>query len=193
MRHSASRFLFTYWDSLRAGRAAPDRGEIEPGQIRSILADTFILERGVNSGAHFRLAGTRVCALFNRELRAQTIDSLWPERDALEIRRIVDRVAAHSIGALVNIKGTTVKRNSVDLEMLLLPLGYRGVLDTRLIGTVSPSSAPTWLGVDEVDRLALVSHRMLQEASRPDVETVEDLENLSPRRRFVVYQGGRAG
>ena len=46
MKHSTSRMLFSYWDALRGERAAPERSEIEPGEIRHILADTFILEIG---------------------------------------------------------------------------------------------------------------------------------------------------
>ena len=42
MKHATTRMLFAYWDTLRGERAAPDRGEIEPGEIRHILADTFI-------------------------------------------------------------------------------------------------------------------------------------------------------
>ncbi len=44
MKHPTSRMLFSYWDSLRGDRAAPERGEIEPGAIRHILAETFILD-----------------------------------------------------------------------------------------------------------------------------------------------------
>ena len=44
MKHPTSRMLFSYWDGLRGARAARERGEIEPGEIRHILADTFVLE-----------------------------------------------------------------------------------------------------------------------------------------------------
>ena len=62
MKHATSRMLFAYWDAARGERASPERSEIEPGAIRHILADTFILEIGANGTAEFRLA-ERECAL----------------------------------------------------------------------------------------------------------------------------------
>ncbi|HEY0354137.1 MAG TPA: PAS domain-containing protein, partial [Enterovirga sp.] len=64
MKHATSRMLFSYWDSLRGERAAPERSDVEPGAIRHILADTFILGIDGEAGATFRLAGTRCSALF---------------------------------------------------------------------------------------------------------------------------------
>ncbi len=43
MKHPASRALHAYWERLRGERAAPERAEIEPGQIRHLLADSLIL------------------------------------------------------------------------------------------------------------------------------------------------------
>ncbi|TAN01215.1 MAG: PAS domain-containing protein, partial [Rhizobiaceae bacterium] len=56
MKHSGSVDLFQYWDRLRAGRTAPRRTEIEPADIKSLLADTFILEQDSRGEAVFRLA-----------------------------------------------------------------------------------------------------------------------------------------
>ena len=69
MKHATTRMIFSYWDSLRGERMAPERGEIEPGEIRHVLADTFILEV-VERNAVIRLAGTWICAFFGRERSA---------------------------------------------------------------------------------------------------------------------------
>ncbi|MEJ1934798.1 PAS domain-containing protein, partial [Nostoc sp. NIES-2111] len=69
MKHPASRTLFSYWDTLRGERTAPERSELDPGAIRNILADTFILEVDAGQTFPFRLAGTRVCALYGRDLK----------------------------------------------------------------------------------------------------------------------------
>ncbi|MGB9364875.1 MAG: PAS domain-containing protein, partial [Xanthobacteraceae bacterium] len=66
MKQASSRELFGYWAARRGARAAPERGEIEPSAIRRALGDVFILEFDRRSGHPFRLAGTRVCALFGR-------------------------------------------------------------------------------------------------------------------------------
>ena len=69
MKHPSNRQLFEYWTKRRGRRSAPERGEIEPGAIRHVLADTFILAFETGAGHPFRIAGTRVCALFGRELK----------------------------------------------------------------------------------------------------------------------------
>src|ERR1700728_823423 len=79
MKHAASRELYAYWQELRGRRPAPTRAEIEPGAIRRILSEAFILALDRASGYPFRLAGTRVCALFGRELKGETFLDLWDE------------------------------------------------------------------------------------------------------------------
>src|SRR6202008_4456889 len=44
MKPPSNRELFEYWNLRRGERLAPERGDIEPGAIRSILGDTFVLE-----------------------------------------------------------------------------------------------------------------------------------------------------
>ena len=77
MKHAASRELYAYWEERRGRRAAPERAEIEPGAIRGALSDAFILSLDAARGHPLRLAGTRVCALFDRELRGEPFLRLW--------------------------------------------------------------------------------------------------------------------
>ena len=70
MKHAASRELYAYWEGKRGSRPAPERAEIDPGAIRGALGDTFILALDRGAGHPLRLAGTRVCALFGREIKA---------------------------------------------------------------------------------------------------------------------------
>ena len=77
MKHPSNRELFEYWNTRRGRRSAPDRNEIEPGAIRHLLADTFILAFDASGGHPFRLAGTRVCALFGRNLKGASFLDLW--------------------------------------------------------------------------------------------------------------------
>ena len=43
MKHPSSREFFAYWDSKRGDARAPDRSEIEPGAVRELLGDIFVL------------------------------------------------------------------------------------------------------------------------------------------------------
>ena len=50
MKHAASRELYAYWQERRGKRAAPERADIEPGAIRQVLSDAFILALDGGSG-----------------------------------------------------------------------------------------------------------------------------------------------
>ena len=80
--HAASRELYAYWQERRGTRAAPERAEIEPGAIRQVLSDAFILALDGGAGHPFRLAGTRVCAARCSavSLRARHSSAFGPRR-----------------------------------------------------------------------------------------------------------------
>lgn len=188
MRHAATRMLFAYWDGLRGERAAPDRGEIEPGAIRHVLADTFILSTEASPEPAFRLAGTRLCALFGGELREKTLADLWELQGRAEIRRLMDAVMDDAAGAVAGITGTTETGQSIELELLLLPLRHRGKTHARMLGALSPRSVPAWLGLEPVVALRTVSIRVIWPSGRRSAMEERDMV----RRRLVVLQGGRA-
>jgi hypothetical protein len=99
MKNASTRLVFEYWDGLRGERAAPERGEIEPGALRHALADTFVLENEP-IGPVFRLAGTRLCALIGQELRGRAFTALWADVEAQgDMRRLVQTVMDESAGA----------------------------------------------------------------------------------------------
>ena len=97
MKLDGSIALFQYWNRLRAGRAAPKRTEIEPADIKTLLADTFILEKDARGEAVFRLAGTRLCASYGRELKGFAFASLWKEKDQRMIARLAHSAFAPEI------------------------------------------------------------------------------------------------
>ncbi len=109
MKHEGSIALFQYWNRLRNGRPAPRRTEIEPADIKTLLADTFILEKDARGEPVFRLAGTRLCALYGRELKGFSFASLWREKD----QRLLSRLAEGSFGSksIVVVSYEGVSRN----------------------------------------------------------------------------------
>ena len=98
--------LFQYWNRLRAGRVAPKRTEIEPADIKTLLADTFILEKDARGEAVFRLAGTRLCASYGRELKGFAFASLWKEKDQRMIARL-----SHSAFAMKSVVVISYRRH----------------------------------------------------------------------------------
>jgi hypothetical protein len=195
MKQATTRMLFSYWDGLRGARAAPERGEIEPGAIRHVLPDTFILELDRERRASIRLAGTRLCALFGGELKERSFARRGRHAAGAAARRCLDIVVDDAAGVVVGLVGTTPRDARLDLEMVLLPLRHRGQPHVRILGALAPAIVPAWLGFDTVTRLETVSLRVLTPFPAPHapapavaVEVVRD----PIRRRFVVHQGGRA-
>jgi hypothetical protein len=191
MKHPSSRMLFSYWDALRGERAAPERGEIEPGEIRHILADTFILEIDPDRQARFRLGGTRLCALFGREVRGEALHALWPVDAQDEMQHFIDIVIDEMAGLVVGIVGTTDQDARIDLEMILLPLRHQGKTHARVMGALSPAVIPPWIGIYPVTQLQTVSHRVIWPSGRPLPQAPVPDEMIEKRRHLIVHQGGR--
>lgn len=205
MKHPTSRQLHAYWDRLRGERAAPERGEIEPGAIRNLLADSFILEIDpARRTGTVRLAGTRLCALFGRELRGAAFTSLWGDgrREAgTDPTRLIETVTGDTVGMVAGLTGLTARGETIDLELMLLPLRHRGKTQARLLGSLSPHCIPTWLGTRPILRVETVSQRVL-DAALPEAAAhgfaealPEPANDLRPVRfgHLLVHEGGRNG
>jgi len=105
MKHASTRELFAYWNGRRGARVAPERAEIDPGAIRTALGDTFLLASAPDGGHTFRLAGTRVCALFGRELKGECFISLWEDADRAAARSLLRIVATEMVGVVAGAAG----------------------------------------------------------------------------------------
>ncbi len=195
MKNAATRTVFAYWDGLRAERSAPERSEIDPGAIRHALADTFIIEVNAASGHPFRLAGTRLCALFGRELRGTAFTALWQGETSPDGAALVDTVGAEMSGIVAGLVGTARPGESLALELLLLPLRHRGATHARMLGVLTPAVAPVWLGLQPVDQLSLNSLRIIatrRQTPQPIGIPIAPPGVIAERRGpFVVYEGGK--
>jgi len=212
MKTSANRDLFAYWSKMRGDRLAPERGDIEPDAIRHMLGDSFFLTTGPSASFPFRLAGTRLCALFGRELKNESFFNLWGAADQAVMRKLIDAIVDEKVGAVAQATGRTIGGAPlvVNLELLMLPLLQRGPLDARVLGALVPVSVPFWLGARFVGSLELGSLRHIgapiEEVRAPRLvpsptplpgNTLRRPAPVSPERnpqnrgRFVVYTGGR--
>ena len=126
MKQASSRELFGYWVARRGTRTAPERGEIEPSAIRKALGDVFILELDRAAGHPFRLGGTRVCALFGRELKNERFIDLWDAESRAALSDLIDAIADETTGVVASAQGRTAEGWTQDLELVLLPLAHRG-------------------------------------------------------------------
>lgn len=202
MQHATTRSLFNYWNDVRGGRMAPRRLEIEPARISAFLSETMILEREGEHSLRFRLAGTRICEVFGREMRGLSFIDLWPEADRLEITK---DMASCLQGAAVELRfeGSTARDMSCPFEAVILPLMHTGENVDRYLGAIVPTTAPYWLGSEPITTLSLqaceiiwpVRNATWQEQPRAEIATVmHDLHGArnvyALGRRFRVLDGG---
>jgi hypothetical protein len=189
MKHAASRELYAHWEERRGGRSAPERADIEPAAIRQALSDTFILERGEATGGDlFRLAGTRVCALFDRELKGASFVDIWALASRREIADLLAISRNERVGTVAGVTAESRDGEPIDLELLLLPLGTRRPSLARTIGVLAPLSPPPWLGTTAIGALTLGSRRHVGAA--PKARLLPRF--MAARRGLVVHQGGRS-
>jgi hypothetical protein len=191
MRHPSTRELFEYWNSRRGRRAAPDRADIEPGAIRKILADTFILSFDEPAGHPFRIAGTRVCAAFGRELKNESFLDLWETESRKSVRDLLTVVTGEATGIVGSARGTSTAGTIHEVELLVLPLSHRGRTNARMLGVLAPRDAAYWLGACTLGPLTLGTLRYLgPRLEAPPIAPTERPEGRI-RHGFIVYDGGQ--
>ena len=208
MNQNGSITLFQYWNRLRDGRPAPKRSEVEPADIKSLLADTFILEKDTRGQAVFRLAGTRLCAYYGRELKGFSFPSLWREKDQRLVSRLIHGVFDQKSVVLITFEGFSRSGRSNRFELLALPLDG-GVESPRCLGVISAVEKPFWLGADPITDALIDSIRVVDPEkellnNRPAInvpslvpdeleapETISALGRVRRIRHLVVFDGGR--
>src|SRR5262249_21895858 len=89
MKHPVSPEFFTYWESKRGEARAPERSEVDPSVLREHLGDIFVLAYDDAATHRFRVAGTRVCALFGRDVKDQSFPALFARQHRRDISEII--------------------------------------------------------------------------------------------------------
>jgi hypothetical protein len=190
MKHAASRELYAYWQDKRGTRPAPERTEIEPGAIRGVLADAFILALDRSGGHPIRLAGTRMCALFGREIKGESFFGLWAEPNRPTMEGLLSILSDECTGTVAGASAQNENGDAVELELLLLPLSIRRPIFARAIGVLAPLNTPAWLGASPVGPATLGGRRHIGAA----IEKRLRPRFMAPggRRGLLVYEGGRS-
>lgn len=211
MKHRVTRELYDYWQRIRRGRAAPDRSEIEPGDIRSLLGDTFILEVVSRDEYRYRLAGTRICAAYGREMKGKEFLSFWAGKDRDSVATLLTAIGEDSAAAVLGVTGINDRGRELAFECLLLPVAQPGHGNSRVLGSFVPMDDPYWIGIHPIMQQKVTSLRLIWRDERStrisrgsDPSITPDVSDVfrggpsiahSFRRRvahLVVYDGGRA-
>jgi hypothetical protein len=190
MKHASTRIVYEFWNKVRGDRLAPARVEIDPSNMRHALSDTFLLAADFVDQLRFRLAGTRVCALFGREIKGEAFAELWGETS----RKMIEEqlvILTHEASGLVSAR--TEDGAQTNLELLLLPLAQVGHTRVRAIGVLAPLGPPFWLGARRVVELELgaLRHLGIDTENQPAPRLLPDIEGIRLKHGFVVYSGSR--
>jgi hypothetical protein len=183
MKHPSNREFFAYWDEKRGGARAPDRSEIEPGAVRELLGDIFVLSYDAAAGYPFRVAGTRVCALLGCDLKDRSFSALFEPRERREIEDIIAVVAEEMLAAVAGITATAEDGSPAHLELLLLPFNARAHAPISLTGLLAPFESKHHVLRD----FKLISWRYL--GHQPQKFVPRALRKLKIARGFMVYEG----
>lgn len=138
MRHVNTKTLFAYWDARRLGRSAPGRSDIAPRDLAGLLSHLFILRRMDRDHHTFRLAGTALCQMHQREFKDQNFLGLWRGHDRQHMTALLEGALSVPAPASALADAISLDGRSVEVEIALLPLrGPEGWVD-RCLGLYQP-------------------------------------------------------
>ncbi len=161
MKHSTTRELYDYWSRVRGNERAPLRSAIEPSDIRHILGEMFILEVLERDSYYVRLAGTRICALYCREIKGTNLLDLWSGEDRQAMATLCAAVSEDGAAAVVTISARTARDQEVACELILLPLRHGGPNFDRVLGSCAALDRPYWLGSEPIVSQSIASLRLI--------------------------------
>jgi len=212
MRNHILSLLYDHWDSLRAGRLAPFRAEINPRAFSPALEHMFILETLGPDDIRIRLAGRRLCEMMGMEVRGKPAVSMMRADSRAQLARIMRQVTSTPSIAEITLRAHDFSNAEFDASMILLPLRSDfGTID-RIIGAISLEATrfgpPLGFSILSanihavkegiIDAPALPGFAEAQGGfsmgGAPDLRAVADNPNAArgtPRGQFRVIKGGQ--
>lgn len=191
MQQPTSLQLYAYWDRVRNGRFAPRRFEVEPAKIAALLPETFIAEGAGLLGCRFRLAGTKICEQFGRELRGADLLSLWQGTDREAVASLLRTVLTDGAVGHGTFTAYTRTDRHTGFEFVLLPLIHTGDTINRILGAITAIESPFWLGAEPLIRQEIVELNLHWPDGAPAFVPPGGAEVISlASRRFRALERG---
>jgi hypothetical protein len=194
--------LYKYWDRIRNNRRAPRRFEIEPSEISPILSETFILERRHHDDYRFRIAGTRICEHFGKELRGLNVLDFWQPPHWQAVCALLDIISEDAAAGVIQFRAYAQPDRKAEFEMVLLPLIHREPAISRVLGAIAPMATPYWLGMVPLTRFEILKAEEMWPSgfghggagTNPEFPYASNAQDHRivevDRRRFRIYDGG---
>lgn len=189
MKHTSSRDFYGYWDECRGIAQAPDRNDLEPGPVRHLLGDAFVLSYNAGEGHPFRVAGTRLCALLGRDVKGASFMDLWRRESRREIGDLVGTVAEETLAAVAGATASGADGSAVSLELLLLPFVRKAHAPLTIAGVLVPLTVPA-LDTQGLQAFTLNGWRHM--GHRPQAKGPRNIKRWMAARGFTVFEGARS-
>jgi hypothetical protein len=162
MLHAGSRKLFRYWEALRAERPCPNRSDIDLRQIVEIIPNMVILNWNVGDKTWlYRLAGTEVCNLMDRNLTGEDALGGWDSFERDIVLKSLTIANERKQPCLVRMRFDYIGAPKLALEMVLLPVFDQKSQQVQLFGSVFPLLNGRQFLPAKLVRRELVSARMI--------------------------------
>ncbi len=194
--HPGSRLLFRHWEMLRAERPCPTREEFDLSPLKTMMADMVVIDRDfMRNSFKFRLAGTAVCALFNRNLTNSNIMDGWDAFESDIISRHLLTTINQQQPAVIRMRLSTDRGQAVAAELLALPVQMRSSHRIQIIGGFFPFRAANSLSHTSIAQRELVSARVIWTEHQEPLKVVEPDSTMPPirqtLRQFTLIDGGK--
>ena len=189
MQQQTTRQLYAYWDTLRNGRIAPRRSEIDPCAIADLLRETYMAEHERPFRLPFRLAGTRICSQFGRELRGIDFLSLWSIEDRNTIGSLVRAILDDNAVGHGTFSAKTETGREAAFEFSALPVIHGSAGVDRILGAITAIEPPYWLGGEPLTSFELSVVRISRRGRiLAKIQGSKPVRKL--RKRLRVIEGG---
>jgi len=164
----ATQILHDWWQGKRGTRAMPARAELDPLELKSILADLVLIDvRPMPGKSHtftYRLAGTEIDSRFGIRLTGLTLDEL-PFGDAgASIRRQYEATVREQRPVFCCHSVVVAGKRYVEYERLVVPLSgavpgevtaLAAAVDFRCAYEIERGRPPLCCAQDFCDRIDL--------------------------------------
>src|ERR1700742_2714002 len=126
MKHRNSHLLVGYWSRLRKGRAVPDQTDVDPRQLKRMLASVFILDCENPARPIYRLAGTALCERFGFELKGTGFLAHWGAPAGVSLTSLLRQSLKMRQPVCLSSIAATADNGMVELETVLTPVSFNG-------------------------------------------------------------------
>jgi hypothetical protein len=191
LKQFTTRHLFEYWDELRDGRSAPRREALDPRAMRSVLANTFLLEADEHRRFPMPVVGSRLGPLLRDVRRNASFIDQWAPRSRDTMLDLLEVVQLDVQPVIAGVTISYPEQEPCVMELLLLPLRQNGRTTSRILGGLFPATFPAWYGLVPPGPLELGVWRIVDPAYRERLRGQVVTPQMR-RNQLILIEGGVA-